>query len=194
MWRGVRYWHFYWQNGNVWYYYTGTWKFTSQWNNFIPPAPLPVTLPEVCHLLSRYYNSYKIISGTGALLTELEMYDFCISLYKVVQVNEMMLSLIFSTSHFSWSPSLTGNTPAFLQKMSINWCFYTSVLVRDLMLPAASHSFWSLSLTGNTTTCLQKMFMNWCLHPGALLKEMILFATSHSSWSPSLADNTPASL
>ena len=33
---GVRYWHFYWQNFNIWYYYTGAWKSASQWNDFIP--------------------------------------------------------------------------------------------------------------------------------------------------------------
>ena len=181
MWRGVRYWHFYWQNGNVWYYYTGTWKFPGQWTNFIPPAPLSVILPNVCQLLTTFSYSCRKGSATGACTNTIAMYDFFISYSTVVQVNEMMLSLIFSTSHFSWSPSLSGSTLASWQKMSMNWCFYTSLPVRDIMLPAVSHSFWNSALAGNTTTCLQKMFMNWCFHAGVLLEEIILSATSHSS-------------
>ena len=120
-------------------------------------------------------------SATGACTNTIAMYDFFISYSTVVQVNEMVLSLIFSTSHFSWSPSLSGSTLASWQKMSMNWCFYTSLPVRDIMLPAVSHSFWNSALAGNTTTCLQKMFMNWCFHAGVLLEEIILSATSHSS-------------
>jgi hypothetical protein len=103
----------YWQNCIAWYYYTGAWNFTNEWNNFIPLVPLSAILPNVCHLQTRFSDSCRKGSAAGASTNTIAICDFCISLYTVVQVNEMMLSLIFSTYHLSWNPSLTGNIPAF---------------------------------------------------------------------------------
>ena len=52
----------------------------------------------------------------------------------------MMLSLISSTSHFSWSLSLADNTPTCLKEMFMIWCFYTGVPMREMMLSATPHS------------------------------------------------------
>jgi len=51
-----------------------------------------------------------------------------------------MLSLISSTSHFSWSPSLADGTPTCLKEMFINWCLHTGVPVREMILSATPHS------------------------------------------------------
>lgn len=161
MWIGVRYWQVHWQNWNVWYYCTGAWKFTSQWNDFVPPIPLSVILPKVCHLLTKYFHFSRKGSGTGACTNRIAMYDFDISKSTFVQVDEMILFLISSTSHFSWNTSLADNTPAYCQKIFRNWHFYWGIQVKEMILSHTSHSFWSPSLPDNTPRSLQELFRCW---------------------------------
>ena len=93
MWRGVRHWHFYWQTCSELYYHIETCKLSSKWNNFIPPFPQSVILPEVCHWLIRYSDSCRKCSGTGAFTNKIAMYDFWLSYYTVVPVDYLWFSL-----------------------------------------------------------------------------------------------------
>ena len=56
--------------------YIGICNFSSKQNNFIPPFPQVVIVPETCHLLTRYWDFVRKSSGTGAWTHRIAIYNW----------------------------------------------------------------------------------------------------------------------
>jgi hypothetical protein len=85
------------------------------------PFPLYLILPGSYHLLVRYSDACRRCSGTDIWNNRIGMYDFCISQYAIIQVEEMILSDISSISHSSWRLPLADKILRYLQEIYRNW-------------------------------------------------------------------------